>query len=137
MKVRAYRNLHQKCWSLKYRDHPVHHASEVTLEDVRFVVQPSGRARVRREKRKNVHAFVEGQTGVVVIPRPTVFRASLVTDAITRWGAPQRLHYDPYRDDVDGFFVTVPCEPVPVKCAELVFLDRNGRAWGWGVEEAA
>ena len=36
------------------------HTSAIYLEDVRFVVQPAGRDRVRRENKKNVHAWVRG-----------------------------------------------------------------------------
>jgi hypothetical protein len=32
----------------------------IALSDVRFTVSEAGRQRVLREKRKNVHAFVEG-----------------------------------------------------------------------------
>jgi len=36
------------------------HRDELILADCKFIVQPAGNARVRREKRKNVHAFIEG-----------------------------------------------------------------------------
>lgn len=36
------------------------HTSVIYLEDVKFVVQPAGRDRVRRENKKNVHAWVRG-----------------------------------------------------------------------------
>lgn len=39
----------------------VGHASAVLLTGVRFIVRESGRQRVIREGRKNVHAFVEGE----------------------------------------------------------------------------
>jgi hypothetical protein len=34
---------------------------QLSLTNVKFVVQPAGRAKVLREKRKNVHAFVRGE----------------------------------------------------------------------------
>lgn len=71
MRVRVYWNLHKDCYSLLnweprdpnkgrlLRDFP--HRYAVELHDVKFVVQPGGRARVLREKRKNVHAYLEGE----------------------------------------------------------------------------
>ena len=71
MRVRVYWNLHKDCYSLLnweprdpnkgrlLKDFP--HRNSVELHDVKFVVQPGGRARVLREKRKNVHAYLEGE----------------------------------------------------------------------------
>jgi hypothetical protein len=59
-KVRIYRNLHKKCLSVKQGDIVMCHASEVLLKDCRFIVNAAGQNRVRTEKRKNVHSFVEG-----------------------------------------------------------------------------
>jgi hypothetical protein len=39
----------------------VTHAEKVLLKDATFAVQPAGNAKVRREKKKNVHAFVRGE----------------------------------------------------------------------------
>ena len=39
----------------------VDHPHAVVLKNVKFRVQPAGRAKVLKEKRKNVHAFVCGQ----------------------------------------------------------------------------
>jgi len=36
------------------------HTSYICLQDVNFVVQPAGREKVLKEKKKNVHAFVKG-----------------------------------------------------------------------------
>lgn len=60
MKVDVYRNLHKNCWSIKYRGRVKAYADMVVLTDVKFVVQPAGRVKVLKEKRKNVHAFVRG-----------------------------------------------------------------------------
>ena len=66
MRVQVYWNLHKKCWSVvalegDRKGRVVTHADKVLLEDVTFAVQPAGRDRVRREGRKNVHAFVRGK----------------------------------------------------------------------------
>tara|TARA_R100000808_G_C2106983_1_gene122277 strand:+ start:523 stop:939 length:417 start_codon:yes stop_codon:yes gene_type:complete len=59
-KIEVYRNLHKKCWSVRQAGLVKFHCSVVSLRDCVFVVQPAGHAKVIREKRKNVHAFVRG-----------------------------------------------------------------------------
>ena len=65
MKVDVYRNLHNGMYSIKartgkHRGRVIAHAKAVWLDDVEFVVSEAGRARVLREKKKYVHAFVRG-----------------------------------------------------------------------------
>lgn len=60
MRVEVYWNLHKKCWSVRHKGKVIAHKQAVELIDVTWVVQPAGNARVRREKRKNVHAFARG-----------------------------------------------------------------------------
>ena len=63
-KVRVYFNLHRKQLSVQEKTPKGWrvwlHASKVTLENVTFKVSEAGRQRVLRERKKNVHAFVEG-----------------------------------------------------------------------------
>jgi len=59
-KVEVYRNLHKDCWSVRQRGIVRFHCSRINLKDCKFVVQPAGHAKVVREKKKNVHAFVRG-----------------------------------------------------------------------------
>jgi len=59
-KVEVYFNLHKKCWSVRQSGRPVIHTDFIEIKDPQFVVQQGGNARVRREKKKNVHAFVRG-----------------------------------------------------------------------------
>ena len=58
--VRVYRNLHNKCVSVKQDNRVKCHATNVVLNDCKFIVSYAGQRRVRNEKKKNVHAFVEG-----------------------------------------------------------------------------
>jgi hypothetical protein len=64
MKARVYRNLHRKCLSVQTMTprgwRVTGHADAVTLSGVTFAVSQAGRARVLKEGRKNVHAFVIG-----------------------------------------------------------------------------
>ena len=59
-KVRVYRNLNNKCVSVKQGNKVKCHATNVVLKDCKFIVSEAGQRRVRNEKKKNVHAFIEG-----------------------------------------------------------------------------
>ena len=61
-KVFVYRNLHKNCFSVKCvkTGLVIAHVDEIVLENVTFKVSQAGRQRVLREKRKNVHAGVQG-----------------------------------------------------------------------------
>lgn len=59
--VSVYYNLHRKCLSMRVKGVVVDHPHAVVLKNVKFRVQPAGRTKVLKEKRKNVHAFVCGQ----------------------------------------------------------------------------
>ena len=65
MKVFIYFNLRKKLWSVKALQGPdrgrvIKHCDSFTLEHAQFKVSESGRQRVLREKRKNVHAGIVG-----------------------------------------------------------------------------
>jgi len=65
MKVDVYFNLHRKLFSIRACEGPnkgrvIAHRETVTLLQPQFKVSQAGRARVLREKRKNVHATVRG-----------------------------------------------------------------------------
>lgn len=63
-KVRVYFNLHKHLFSIQEKGEKgwrvVRHAENITLYNVAFKVSEAGRQRVLKEKKKNVHAFVEG-----------------------------------------------------------------------------
>ena len=63
MKVEVYWNLHKQLWSVRHNGRVIDHTHWIRLKDVRWVVQPAGNARVRRENKKNVHAFARGTLG--------------------------------------------------------------------------
>jgi len=69
MKVRVYFNLHRDQLSVQHKTPKGwrlwRHAAQVALHNIRFKVSESGRQRVLREKRKNVHAFIEGELVLV------------------------------------------------------------------------
>lgn len=67
--VDVYWNLHKKVWSVRDRATRlvIAHLDGLVLRDVTFRVSAAGNARVRREGRKNVHAFARG---TIVWPGP-------------------------------------------------------------------
>lgn len=62
MRVHVYRNLHRKCLSVKSAETGViiAYVQTIALADARFRVSEAGRERVIKERRKNVHAWIEG-----------------------------------------------------------------------------
>ena len=59
-KVDIYFNLHKKTFSVRHNGRVIEHTDAIQLRDVKYIVNVSGKRRVRKEKRKNVHAFVRG-----------------------------------------------------------------------------
>ena len=61
-RIRAYYNLHRKCFSIQdYQTGLVtEHTDKLFVTNAIFVVRESGNKKVKREGRKNVHAFVNG-----------------------------------------------------------------------------
>ena len=112
MRVRVARNLHKKLYSIRYKGKVIGYRKRVLLTNVRFLVSEAGRMRVLRDKRKNLHAFAEG-------------------DWVRRGGAfgidengkdfPIRVKYNPY---VNESFVTQEGERVD--CAWGVLLNERG-----------
>ena len=85
--VRVYRNLHKKCVSVKQGGIVRCHATNVVLKDCKFIVSEAGQRRVRDEKKKNVHAFVEGH----------VVSASKANELLDfGW---ETVYYNPYTTD--------------------------------------
>ena len=83
-KVEIYFNLHKKKWSVRQDGKVVQHTNFIQIREPQYVVRQKGKEKVRREKRKNVHAFVRGY----VEDRLPVFpsRNTFVT-------------YNPYKND--------------------------------------
>lgn len=63
-KVKVYRNLHKEGVTFSVRDAKtglvLGHTQSILLSNVTFEVNAAGRAKVLRDKKKNVHAFVTG-----------------------------------------------------------------------------
>ena len=86
-KVRVYRNLHKKCVSVKQGGIVRCHATNVVLKDCKFIVSEAGQQRVRKEGRKNVHAFIEGYV-----------KSARIVNKMLDFGW-NTVSYDPYHVD--------------------------------------
>lgn len=100
MRVEVYFNLHEKCFSIRYKKKVIYHLNKVFLNNVKFKVSEAGRQRVLKEQRKNVHAFVVGDLEVGNIKKGI------------------EIKYDPYRFKT---FVT-QIDNKPVRSAKYVSL---------------
>ena len=87
--VHVYRNFNRNCWSVRYRGRVIFLADNIKLEDCSFHIQPAGQARVRRERVKNVHAYIKGRLTHNL--------------ADTKWneyvGGHRGITYNPYRHE--------------------------------------
>ena len=115
MRVQVYYNLNTHTFSVvalegKYKGKVCGYSDHVRLKDATFAVQPAGRERVLKEKRKNVHAFVRGEL------------MSWDEERIPQDFVP--VTYNPYKYDS---FVMVENES-PVKKAKHAYLE-NRRIW--------
>ena len=125
-KVFVYYNLHKHKWSVKdvKTGRVIGHHYEVQLYNATFKVSEAGRARVLKEKRKNVHAGVEGYLTTDVLARKM--------DGTILWESQSERHrvtYDPYKYDT---FVTVS-DKEPIHKAYFVRMVAYGKDWkGFG-----
>lgn len=67
--VRIYFNLHKKMLSVQEKINGswkvVDHVEQIWLGNAKFKVSEAGRQRVLKQKRKNVHAYIEGIANAV------------------------------------------------------------------------
>jgi len=117
-RVYVYWNLHKKVWSVRESGIVLTHAKKLSLRDCKFLVGTSGRERVRREGKKNVHAGVSG----LLYEDPT-----WVSDRIGNdwWMEDCYIKYNPYKNDtfVERTGVCDDTHPRPVYGAQFVFMD--------------
>jgi hypothetical protein len=107
MYVQVYWNLHKNIWSIRNKGKVIAHRNALTLSDVTFRVQPAGRDRVRREGKKNVHAFACG-----------TFDTRKISDSASM----RKITYNPYK--FDSFVYEDDLTPV-TKCDRVVLSGRN------------
>lgn len=115
-KVFVYWNLHKHCWSVRdcKTRKVILHLPELSLSDCVFKVSEAGRQRVLREKRKNVHAGVEG------------YMAEYYQPKVSRSNYP--VYYNPYKQE------TFTCDGRPVKSAIVVNLHSDKTVTAVGLD---
>lgn len=121
MRVAVYRNLKKKGVVYSLLDTRsglvVGYSEDVLLEDVKFSVSQKGRARVLREGRKNVHAYVRGT--IVIADSGVDEVAKAIGEQAGPW---QKARYNPY---VYTSFVRAEDE-APIFEAKYARLGKNG-----------
>ena len=113
MNVDIYFNLRKHCLSVRSKGKVVSHLDSVAVNNPRFVVNAAGRARVLKEKRKNVHAFVRGEAYPVDIPCEYFHKLTTM-----RW---KMIKYNPYK--FSSFVLA--CGETPVSTADIAIIRKN------------
>jgi hypothetical protein len=142
MRISAYFNLHRRLFSVRADSGPLRgrviaHARAVIIDDASCHVSAAGRERVRREQRKEVHAFIRGTLVAVQDAKLTPYAknagVSLPGDVgavrmneIAAQGA--GFGYDPYTEE--GFSPR-PQEaaPAPIQRADVALLSLDYGNW--------
>lgn len=104
----VYFNLHRNCLSIR-ETRPgarVSHLSAVILDGAKFTVQPAGREKVRRERKKTVHAFVRG----LPVQTFTDPDAKTALSDLAELNGHRQITYNPYK--YDSFVFADTGEPV-------------------------
>lgn len=137
MIVRVYRNLNRRCWSIQACESGrgwrlLGHADGVRLAGVRWHASMAGAARVRRERRKNVHAFAQGELvwsrggGAQPYSYGRQEKGPAESEALLLDGA-RRIEYSPYWS-TPGFRCADGRHEVLRRSAGAEFLP-DGSAW--------
>ena len=112
IKVEVYWNLHKNVWSIRHKGIVIGHVKDLSLESVSFHVGQSGNAKVRREGRKNVHAYVKGTL--------VAWDRGLFSDGI------DEVTYNPYKY---RRFVFKSNDKVGCKKAAIVHMNEDRSVW--------
>ncbi len=114
--VRVFRNWKHGCYSIMQDGRVCASASQVRLREVSFTVRESGRQRMLRGERRNVHAYAIGTLLEYVHPAQPASLPPL---------GGRRVYYDPYR-----FPTFVDAEThAPVTSAEYAQFDEAGASY--------
>lgn len=127
MQVDIYRNLRNKDrnrYSILDRatGRIIGHADYVFVRKARFVVRPAGRERVRRERKKYVHAFVRGELESAYSRLPRSRDQQIAEHRHDRSGFPVDVRYNPYVNDTFVDSITTQ----PVEAALFALLTPEG-----------
>ena len=111
--VRVFRNWKHDCYSIMQHGKLLASAKQVRLADVEFRVRESGRKRMLRNQRKNVHAFASGELLDYVHPDESRNLEKLIGRGV---------FYNPYEFST---FVDNETQS-PVESANVAHFDEDG-----------
>jgi hypothetical protein len=111
--VRVIRNWKRDCYTILQNGRFKASAKQVRLADVEFRVRGSGRDRMLRERKRNVHAYAIGR--LIDYTHPD-------EDRVIRRIRGRAVAYNPYRT---AAFVDVETD-TPVNAARVVHFQENG-----------
>ncbi len=118
-RVRVYWNLHRDCFSFQSTEsgRVIAHYNYCILTDAKLVVRKAGNEKVRREGKKNVHAFAVGF--IAERPSPGPFDAEILEAAWIR-----EVTYNPYK--YTSFVDKDTEEPIEAACVvEMSSVDKG------------
>ena len=130
MLVYVYRNLRNKCWSIRSKEGitkglVILHCHEIDVSNVVFTVSESSRQRVIRDNQKNVHAGVTGRLIGVDNVVDVRYDISYRSGVLPHEGSTDMLvKYDPYKYP---YFFLSNRQDRPITTARRAFFRYNGR----------
>lgn len=111
--VRVFKNPKRDCYNIMQNGRVKANAKQIWLKDAEFLVRESGRQRMLRERRKNIHAYIVGELLAYVQPEDEQMIERLEGRNAT---------YNPFQ-----YSSFVDCETeAPLKTAQMVQLDERG-----------
>jgi len=117
-KVQVYKNLHKDCYSIRQNGLVVGHADKVVLWGCAFKVSKMGVQKIRKEKKKSVIAYVEGNISPCRRPITRVFEQNLENEKIS-----SDFTFNPYKNEE---FICTKTQ-TPLKTAAYCLLDSKRR----------
>lgn len=113
-RVQVYRNLNKPGTVYSIRDAKtgliLGHASDLLLSGCIFTVYQTGRNKVLRDKKKNVHAWIEGSFGIIHAGDDQIFSDGY------------EVLYDPYTQ----YEFELAFNRSPIRSANIVYINRFG-----------
>lgn len=135
LKVFVYRNLNKKCWSIKSRgnhgvaDVVIAHADKVMLSNCEYRVSQAGRKRVLEQRRKNVHAGVQGNLLWYMYEDESKYSGLFGLHSLPNAYEPRKqtteVTYDPYKYST---FIIAETKS-KIETSLVAFFDNDGKLY--------